>query len=105
MKYRRTTPGQRLSDYLETHGLSPVKDDLRFVTACLERIPSHAHEWAVSRYAGAWKEAVEQAAGGNAPAHQHQNIGRRAANSWIRSVLERKRLTVPSGLDMKQVRL
>lgn len=101
MRHRKGSPGQRLRNYLEGHDLAPLNDDIRFVVACLERIPVDAHDWTVSRYAGAWKAAMDAVDEG----HAKQNAGRRAANGWVRGVLEHKRLPVPDGVDMKQVRI
>lgn len=99
MPYHRRNIDQ-LRTYLEVSGLAPMQDDLRFLVACLERIPFDAHDWAVGRYAMAWQQAMA----GAEVEHLRHNSGRRAANSWLRSVLERKRLGVPDSAEMKQVR-
>ena len=98
---RRQSPSATIRTYLEGHSLAPINDDLRFLLACFSRIPPHAHDWALSRYAGAWLHAMEPVE----VSHLRQNTGRRAANQWLVGVLKKKNLPLPCSQEIKQVRV
>lgn len=85
---------------LEAQGYHPDKLDLGFVSACLKRIPAKAHDWATRGYIAKW-----DAAASDVHDHRRDNVGRNAANSWIRRVLEIKRLDVPGAEEIKKARV
>lgn len=101
MRRFRPSPAENIKARLERHDLAPLNEDAKFVVACLQRIPSHAHEWAIERYISTWQVAMATVD----IDHLRQNTGRRAANSWLVGVFKKKRLQVPCSQEIKQVRL
>lgn len=97
----RPSPAENIKTRLERCDLAPVGEDAKFLVACLQRIPPHAHEWAIERYTCAWQDAMQAVD----IDHLRQNTGRRAANSWLVSVLRKKRLTLPCSQEIKQVKM
>ena len=78
-----------------------MRDDLVFFYLCCTNVPPHGHEWVTERYTDAWLGAMS-----DIPAdHKSQNIGRRAANTWLLGLMQWKGLPIPSCEEMKQTNL
>ena len=101
MRRFKPSPAENIKARLERHDLVPLNEDAKFIVACLQRIPSHAHEWAIERYISHWLSAMKPVE----VDHLRQNTGRRAANQWLVGVLKKKNLPLPCSQEIKQVRV
>lgn len=66
--------------YCARVGIKLLRDDLRFIQEQLRRIPSDRHRAVMSGFTKEWLRELQ--IDENSP--QAQNLGRRAANSWLR---------------------
>lgn len=97
---RRLSRAAKIGADLEGQSLFPLDLDLQFVATCLQRIPVHAYDWAAEQYIAKWSAAAAEIHD-----HRKQNVGRRAANQWLRRVLEIKGLPVPGVEEIKRARV
>ncbi|MDX5979620.1 hypothetical protein [Vreelandella alkaliphila] len=98
---RRQSQSSQLRAYLERHGMEPLNDDLRFLVAVLRMIPTDAHDWLTSHYAGRWLTTMER----TDTDHLRQNLGRRAANQWVIGILKRRKIAIPDSRILKEIRV
>lgn len=89
-----------LSGRLEGAGCEPLRDDLAFFDLCSRAVPSHALRWLVERYCSVWRAALDEVPDD----HRAQNIGRRAANAWLLSVMRAKGIPAPDGEQIKELK-
>lgn len=94
----------KFNTFMDARGIIPMLDDVRFVVACTQHIPTSANDWILEQYSGAWLAAMGEP-GDDGYSASCQNAGRRAANSWLLGILKRKRLPIPTSDQLKMIRV
>ena len=76
----------KIVEMLHMIGAEPTTDDLEFYRKSLP-IDTREHNWIVCQLTRAWKRGMD----GEKTKHKKQNVGRRTANSWLRSEIGQKK--------------
>ncbi len=66
--------------FAKLNGIHLLKDDIVFIKACLAKMPYNRRKAILSRYAEEWLKGI----GSSDIVYKKQNIGRRAANNFLR---------------------
>lgn len=61
--------------YCSKHGIHLLRDDIKFIRKCLNKIPKSNKRAAMLEYITQWHEGMQDTA--------NQNKGRYAANQWL----------------------
>jgi hypothetical protein len=65
--------------FCSEHHIKILRDDLRFIRDCLNKIPPKAHRSVLRHYCEEWLVGMDDWVNGV----QNQNNGRRRANKWL----------------------
>lgn len=66
--------------YCLRHGIQLLRDDILFLEHALNKVPSERHKGLLRRYCQEWLYTLKE----NDKSCSAQNMGRRAANIWLR---------------------